>query len=54
MTSQMVEIHTPGLKWWLSHLETDFNAEHSVDLYIKSPLLARLHSHPVTDFWIVP
>ena len=35
MTSQMVDIHTPGLKWWLTHLENDFNAAHSVDLFIK-------------------
>lgn len=36
MSSQMVDIHTPGLKWWLNHLETDFNPSHSVDLYVKS------------------
>ncbi|KAI5781477.1 hypothetical protein EDC01DRAFT_632751 [Geopyxis carbonaria] len=35
MTSQMVDIHTPGLKWWLNHLETSFHAEHSVDLFVN-------------------
>lgn len=35
MTSQLVDIHTPGLKWWLAHLEHDFNPAHSVDLFIK-------------------
>ncbi|KAL7267634.1 GCD complex subunit gcd7 [Rhizina undulata] len=34
MTSQMVTIHTPGLKWWLKHLETEFDPAHSVDLFI--------------------
>lgn len=29
----MVEIRTPGLQWWLKHLETDFNPVHSVDLF---------------------
>jgi translation initiation factor eIF-2B subunit beta len=35
MTSQMVEIHTPDLKWWLAHLENDFHPVHSIDLFVK-------------------
>ncbi|KAI5818833.1 hypothetical protein BZA77DRAFT_337392 [Pyronema omphalodes] len=36
MTSQMVDIHTPGLKWWLTHLETEFHSTDSVDRYIDA------------------
>ncbi|KAF8544942.1 hypothetical protein BDD12DRAFT_814028 [Trichophaea hybrida] len=36
MTSQMVDIHTPSLKWWLAHLENDFHPVHSVDLFVNA------------------
>ncbi|KAA8913305.1 hypothetical protein FN846DRAFT_902998 [Sphaerosporella brunnea] len=36
MTSQMVEIHTPDLKWWLAHLENDFHPVHSIDLFVNT------------------
>jgi chemotaxis protein CheY-P-specific phosphatase CheC len=35
MTSQMVKIHTPDLKWWLAHLESDFHAVDLIDLFVK-------------------
>lgn len=35
MTSQLVSIHTPGLKWFLNHLENDFESKASLQLYIK-------------------
>lgn len=35
MASQMVDVHTPGLKWWLAHLENDFHPARSVDLFVE-------------------
>lgn len=41
MSTQLVGIHNPGLKWWLKHLENDFDSAQSVDLYIGSVLFYR-------------
>ncbi|TGZ84206.1 nagb/rpia/CoA transferase-like protein [Ascodesmis nigricans] len=36
MTSQLVSIHTPGLKWFLNHLENEFESQASLQLYINA------------------
>jgi hypothetical protein len=33
-TAPTSTLQTPGLKWWLTHLETDFHHENSVELYV--------------------
>lgn len=34
MTSQLVTLNTPGLKWWLDHLDEQFDPDGSVNLFI--------------------
>lgn len=39
-------LHTPGLKWWLTHLENAFDTEGSVELYV-GVLKRRIIRNPV-------
>ncbi|RPB16096.1 nagb/rpia/CoA transferase-like protein [Morchella conica CCBAS932] len=45
-TAPTSTLQTPGLKWWLTHLETDFHHENSVELYVGA-LKRRVIRNPV-------
>lgn len=54
MTSQLVDLRTPGLSSWIKHLDNDFKPEPSLELYIKCAIHMQLSDGANLTFQCVP
>lgn len=54
MTSQLVDLRTPGLSSWIKHLDNDFKPEPSLELYIKCAIHMQLSDGVNLTFQCAP